>query len=158
MTAQPAQKQFLPTVQRSATAVLSPIQREFNRLFDELSAGWNALAEFDVAPRMDMRETKDAVELSFELPGIAQEDIKIDFEDDVLTVSGEKKVEQERQDDNYRIAERSYGSFSRSVLLPRSVDAEQIKATMTDGVLKISAPKINGAATKTIKIETAKSA
>ena len=156
MTVQPAPRLFLPTLQRSATTAFLPIQREFNRLFEELSAGWDAMTEIDVVPRVDFRETKDAVELTVEIPGMAQKDVKIAVEDDVLTVSGEKKVEKESEGDNYRMAERCYGAFSRSVALPRSVDTDKIKATMTDGVLKISAPKIAGSEGKTIKIEGAK--
>lgn len=156
MTAQPAQREFLPTLQRSTASAFAPIQREFNRLFDDLSNGWAAWSEFEMTPRMDFRDTKDGVELTIEVPGIAQKDIKIDVDGDVLTVSGEKKVERESKEDNFRIAERSYGSFSRSVTLPRTVDADQIKAVMTDGVLKITAPKRAGAEGKTIKIEAAK--
>jgi HSP20 family protein len=156
MITQSATKQFLPSLQRSASTAFAPIQREFNRLFDELGNGWAAFTEFDLMPRIDVRETNKALELTVELPGIAQEDVKIAVEDDVLTISGEKKAEKETKEDNYRVAERSYGAFSRSITLPRSVDAENIKATMSDGVLKLVAPKQAGAEAKTIKIQAAR--
>ncbi|MFZ5669176.1 MAG: Hsp20/alpha crystallin family protein [Pseudomonadota bacterium] len=156
MTAQPAAQDFLPTLRRSATSALAPIRREFDRLFDEFGSSLGAFADFDVAPRLDMVETKDGVTLTFELPGIAQNDVKIDVEDNVLTVSGEKKVETQRKDDHYRVAERAYGAFSRTIALPRTIDADRIAATMADGVLTISAPKRDGVAVRTVKIAPAK--
>ena len=153
MTAQPPTKQFLPALQRSASDVFSPIQREFNRLFDQLGNGWDTFTDIAVSPRMDMQDTKDAIQVTVELPGLTQDDVKIAIEDDVLTVSGEKKAEKDVKEENYRFSERAYGSFSRSILLPRSVDADKIKATMTDGVLTIVAPKDGTAAAKTIKIQ-----
>ena len=77
-----------------------------------------------------------------------------DIEDDILTVSGEKKAKKDVTEENYRFSERAYGSFSRSVALPRSVDADQVKATMADGVLTIVAPKNGSAVAKTIKIQS----
>lgn len=154
MTAQPATRDFLPSLQRSATQAFTPLRRELNRLFDDLGSGWGAL-ELGVDPRVDLRETKNAIEVTVELPGIPQQDVRVAVDDDVLTISGEKKFEQETQDENYRIAERSYGAFSRSVTLPRSIDADQIKATMKDGVLKVTAPKVAGAEGKSIQIEAA---
>lgn len=154
MTAQPHSKQFLPNLQRSANHAFAPIQREFNRLFEQLGSGWEAFTELEISPRMDLQDTKDAVQVTIELPGMTQEEIKIAIADDILTVSGEKKAEKEGEDENYRFSERAYGAFSRSIALPRSIDAEKITATMADGVLKIVAPKDGAAAAKTIKIQS----
>lgn len=156
MTLQQPTRHFLPTMPRATTAAFAPIQREFNRLFDELGAGWTALTDVDISPRMDLHETKDAVEMTLELPGLTQDDVKIAFEDDVLTISGEKKAEKDVKEEDYRLTERAYGAFSRAITLPRSVDAEKIKATMADGVLKIVAPKNGAAVSKSIKIEAKK--
>lgn len=156
MTAHPATRQFLPTLQRSATSAFAPIQREFNRLFDELGDGWAAFTELELAPRMDLHEDDKSVELTVELPGLSQSDVKIAVEDDVLTVSGEKKAEKDYKEGSVRVSERSYGAFSRSVSLPRSVDAAKIKASMADGVLKIIAPKDGSAVARTIEIQPAK--
>lgn len=156
MATHPASKPFLPTLQRSATSAFLPIQREFNRLFDELSAGWDAFTEVDIMPRIDVRDTKKAIEVTVELPGIAQEDVKIDVDDNLLTISGEKKSEKETREDDLRVSERSYGAFSRSISLPRSVDTDKIEATMSNGVLKVVAPKDGGATAKAIKIQPAK--
>lgn len=155
MTLQPAQKQFLPAMQRSAFNAFAPIQREFNRLFEELGSGWGAMTAIDLNVRADLKETKDAVELTLEMPGIAQEDVKITLEDNVLTVSGEKKVEKEEGEGAYHLSERSYGSFARSIALPRNVDMERIDATMSDGLLKITAPKIATPEAKTVQIKGA---
>jgi len=156
MTAQPPAKQFLPALQRSTTSVFAPVQREFDRLFDQLATGWSALSDFDLAPRMDVRDTKDGLEITVELPGMSQDDVKIAVEDDVLTVSGEKKAHSETKEKTYRISERSYGDFSRSITLPRSIDANKIKATMRDGVLALVAPRDGATRSKAIKIQAAK--
>lgn len=145
---------LLPSIQRSATSAFAPLQREFNRLFDELGAGWETFTEMRLAPSMDVADNADKVEISVELPGMTREDVKIAVDGDMLTISGEKKAEKETKDKTYRLVERSYGEFSRSIFLPRSVDATKIKANMTDGVLKIVAPKRPEAQTKTIEIQS----
>jgi HSP20 family protein len=149
-------RQLVSTSHRAGTEVFAPIQREFNRLFDDLGGAWASLRPFDLEPRMDVRETRQKYEVTVELPGISQDDVRIDLSDHMLTVSGEKKSEKETQDDHFRMSERSYGAFSRSVRLPLSAEAGQIKATMTDGVLKIVAPKQAGAEATAIKIQSAK--
>ncbi|TAJ69834.1 MAG: Hsp20/alpha crystallin family protein [Phenylobacterium sp.] len=155
MTVHRSPAQFLPKLAGSAGNVFAPIQREFDRLFDQLGNGWAALAEIDLSPRMDIRDTKDSLEISVELPGLARDDVKITVEDEVLTISGEKKTEREAKEEDYHFSERTYGAFSRSVTLPRSVEAAKIKATMKDGVLKVTAPKNGTAQTKSIEIQPA---
>lgn len=155
MTVHRSSAQFLPKLAGSAGSAFAPIQREFDRLFDQLGSGWAALAEVDLAPRMDIRDTKDGLEISVELPGLTRDDVKIAVEDELLTISGEKKTESETTEEDYRLSERTYGSFSRSVTLPRSVDAAKIKAIMKDGVLKLTAPKNGTAKTQSIEIQTA---
>lgn len=144
----------LPSSQRTATGVFAPLQREFNRLIDEFSTGWENFSELRVAPSMDVADTKDGVEITLEVPGMSREDIKIAMEGDMLTISGEKKAEAESKDKDYRIVERSYGQFSRSIYLP-SIDPSKIEAAMSNGVLKIKAPKKPEAQTKTIEIQSA---
>lgn len=101
-----------------ALTVLAPLQREFDRLFDQLGAGWSNLGAVELAPRMDVRDTKEGFEITLELAGIDQADVKIAVEDDLLTISGEKKTEKETKAEGYRLSKRSYGSFSRSITLP----------------------------------------
>jgi HSP20 family protein len=156
MTLQPPSKHFMPGLQRSASNVFAPVQREFDRFLDQIATGWESFGELDLSPRMDVQDKKDAVEIDIELPGLTRKDVEIAVEDDILTVSGEKKAERETKDDSYRICERSYGAFSRSISLPRSVDADRISATMANGVLKIVAPKDGAAVSKKIAIQPAK--
>jgi HSP20 family protein len=141
--------------QRAASTFFAPIQREFDRLFDQLGAGWASFSEQHLAPRMDIRETESSVEITAELPGMAEKDVKIALSDNLLTISGEKTAETETRQQDYRLSERSYGAFSRTIALPPGVDADKIKATMRDGVLKLTAPKSPTSQAKTIPIETA---
>jgi HSP20 family protein len=140
---------------RRPASFFMPLQREFDRLFDQLGAGWSGLADFDVNPRVDVRDTKGGLEITAEVPGIAQEDLKITIEDNVLTISGEKKSESEKTEGQRRISERAYGSFSRSVVLPSHIDADKVTAAMKDGVLTLTAPRSAEAKAKTIAIKPA---
>jgi HSP20 family protein len=95
-------------------------------------------------PSIDVAETDKAIEITAELPGLERKDVDISLEDNVLTIRGEKKVEQEQKDDknkNYRLAERSYGVFYRVLELPTAIDPSSVQATMSKGVLKVTIPK-----------------
>jgi HSP20 family protein len=153
MTLHRSSNQFLPSLQRSTANVFAPIQREFDRLFDQLGTGWTQLTDVELAPRMDMRDIDDGVEITVELPGIGKDELKIAVEDDVLTISGEKRTQEETKEEDYRFSERTYGAFSRSIALPRNVDADKIKASMKDGVLTLTAPRSGAAKTKAIEIQ-----
>lgn len=121
--------------------VFGSLQREIDRLFEDFGpaiAAGRGLAE--VRARMDLAQTKEGLELTVELPGLEEKDVNVAVSDGLLTVSGEKKLESEQKDKNYHFVERSYGSFSRSIELPAGVTADQIKATLSKGVLKVSIP------------------
>ena len=92
-------------------------------------------------PAVDIRETEEAYEVAAELPGMSKKDINITLEDNVLTLSGERRFEKESEKDNYHRIERAYGSFSRSFTLGHGVDSEGVKAAFKDGVLTITVPK-----------------
>ena len=92
-------------------------------------------------PATDVIERDDAYVLRTDLPGLAQEDVKIEVEDNVLTISGERKSESETTEGSYRRVERAFGTFSRRLQLPEGVDAEAISASFDKGVLEISVPK-----------------
>lgn len=126
------------------------LQREIDRLFDDFGRGWDRPAT-RAFPKIDVSETDAEIEITAELPGMEQKDIDVQVANDVLTVSGEKRTETEKKDKNYTVSERSYGAFSRSVALPPGVDPAAIKASVTNGVLKVTAPK--PAAAKAAKIE-----
>jgi HSP20 family protein len=129
------------TPARIFPSVFGSLQREIDRLFEDFSpnfAGGRDLSE--VRCRMDLADTKDGVELTVELPGLDEKDVEVSVNDGLLTVSGEKKFETEQQDKNYRLVERGYGSFSRSIALPEGVKPDDIKATLNKGVLKVVVP------------------
>jgi HSP20 family protein len=112
-------------------------------------------------PAMDLVETDEHFVLRADLPGMSEQDIKIEFEDGTLTVSGERKSEHESKGEGYHRVERAFGSFSRSLTLPQGVDPEAVNASFDRGVLEVTIPKpeqrkprrieIGGAAQQTIE-------
>jgi HSP20 family protein len=125
---------------------LGSLQTEMNRLFNTVFDSPTTGAGSDGAlrrwvPAMDLLETADHFVLRADLPGLTQDDVKIELEDSTLTVSGERKAEHEdRQEGFYRV-ERAFGSFSRSLTLPKGVDADAVSASFDNGVLEIHIPK-----------------
>lgn len=140
---------------RQDAKFFAPLQREFDRLFDQLGSGWTA-GFGGPAPRMDVRETKNAVEVTLEVPGMAEEDLKITLGEGVLQISGEKKVSSEKTEGEYHVTERGYGAFARSVRLPTHLDSDKLKATLKDGVLTITAPKNGEGKARAVAIEVAR--
>ena len=120
---------------------------DMSRLFDEALSSFTALSRFsgrgDVrAPRIDVHESADRIEIEAELPGVAEDHLDVQLGDEAIVIRGEKRSERkEEKDGGYRVLERSYGSFARTVPLPFPVDAEQVKAVFRDGVLRITLPK-----------------
>ncbi|MCC2617554.1 Hsp20/alpha crystallin family protein [Aestuariibacter halophilus] len=107
-----------------------------------------------VDPNVDITENKEAFILTAELPGLDKNDIKLDLSDGVLSLSGEKKFEQdESKDDSVHVMERRYGSFQRSFRLPNSVDQDAIKASFKNGVLSVYMPKSPQAKAQQRKID-----
>src|SRR5262249_33960692 len=92
-------------------------------------------------PPMDLAETDGEFVLRADLPGLSEDDVSIEVEDNVLTVSGERKTEHEERKEGYYRIERSSGSFRRSLTLPEGVDADAVKATFDRGVLEVRVPK-----------------
>ncbi|HET9158986.1 MAG TPA: Hsp20/alpha crystallin family protein [Caulobacteraceae bacterium] len=151
----PARSQdFLPALSRQASSLFAPLQHQIDRVFDEFTAGFEGMAKF-TSPKIDVAETDKAIEVTVELPGLKKSDVKIAFDDGILTVTGEKKFEKEDKARNYRVIERSYGAFSRAVELPKGIKPEDVTAKMADGVLKITAVKPAETAAKSIEITAA---
>ena len=125
---------------------LSSLQNEMNRLFNTVfdapsaSAG-NGGQTRRWVPAMDLLETADHFVLRADLPGMRQEDVAIELEDNVLTISGERKAEHEDRQEGYYRVERAFGGFSRSLTLPRGIDASAVTADFNDGVLEVRIPK-----------------
>jgi HSP20 family protein len=127
-------------------AELGTIQNEMNRLFntffDQSSpTGRNATGARRWIPPMDLVETADHYVLRADLPGLSDEDVNIQLEDNVLTISGERKAEHETQQEGYYRLERALGGFSRSLTIPDGVDPDGVHANFDRGVLEIRIPK-----------------
>ena len=105
-----------------------------------------------IRPALDVAETEHAFTVTTELPGLAKEDVSITFENGTLTISGEKKVAEEKKEKTFHRIERAFGTFSRSLTLPKDVEAEKAAATFKDGVLTIDIPKVEQAKPRTLKI------
>jgi HSP20 family protein len=126
---------------------LATIQNEMNRLFNTFfeapQTGGNgqgqALRRW--IPAMDLVETGDDFVLRADLPGLAENDVNIELEDNVLTVSGERKAEHEERKEGYYRVERASGSFSRSLTLPDGVNPDRVRASFDKGVLEVRIPK-----------------
>ena len=122
------------------------LHREVNRLFDdsfrsmrEERSGSGSGSGMMLTPRVDVTPTGDGWEITAELPGVDQDDIDLRLEGDMLTISGEKR--DERKDEQNRLVERSYGSFTRSFQLPFTPDPEKVTADCERGVLTIRLPR-----------------
>lgn len=119
---------------RDIGAVRDEMDRVFGRAFGErLARTWT--------PALDMLETADAIVLTAEVPGLGADDIEVEFDDNVLTISGERTFTEAADDSNYHRIERAYGKFSRSITLPRGIKADAVSADVTDGVLTVTVPK-----------------
>ncbi len=127
------------------------LHREMNRLFDDVFRGVGLSAaggQGQVAnvgqfinANMNVSETENEIRITVELPGVSEQDIDVSLNEDVLTIRGEKKFEQQNEKENFHFVERSYGAFQRSLRLPFPVDPEQVKASFENGVLAITLPK-----------------
>ena len=136
------------------------LQREIDRLFDDFTRGFPSFDTFGgslnkMLPTMDVSETDKEIEITAELPGLEEKDVQVNLADNILTIRGEKKAQKEEKDKDYRLVERSYGSFERSLELPPNVDADAIKATIKKGVLKVVVPKPAPAQSKKVEVKAA---
>ena len=125
---------------------LNTIQTEMNRLFNTFfeapvpeGNGPSAIRRW--IPAMDLVETGDDFVLRADLPGLSEGDVNIELEDNVLTISGERKSQREERKEGYYRVERASGAFARSLTLPEGVDPERIQANFDRGVLEVRIPK-----------------
>jgi len=129
------------------TRSLSTAQREMDRLFDDFFRGFG-LAPYaadrwsSFTPRVDIVEDDREVRVSAELPGMHDDDIEVTVSRNALVISGEKREEKQEKGRGYRYAERSYGSFRRSVPLPAEVSQDKVNAVFEHGVLTVTLPKV----------------
>lgn len=143
---------------RSVASPFMSLQREIDRLFEDFSRGFPTIAgngATALMPSMDVTETDKEIEITAELPGLEEKDVQINVADNILTIRGEKKAEKEQKDKNYRLVERSYGSFERTLELPEGVNADAIKANISKGLLKVTVPKPAPTQAKKIEVKSA---
>jgi HSP20 family protein len=130
-----------------------PFTREVDRLFDAFF-GQQERAGRRWVPPMDLVEAEDHFVLKADLPGLREENVKIEVQDGTLTISGERKAEHESGESGWYRIERSFGAFSRSLTLPEHVDASAITADFRDGVLEVRIPKPEERKPQRIEITT----
>lgn len=136
---------------RSIFSLKSDMDRLFDDFFSDRSSQLQSYA--DLTPIVDVEETEQEFLISAEIPGIKKDDIKITFENNYLTISGEKKAKKEVKEENYHHSERSYGKFSRTIAIPSGVMLDKIEAEYDQGVLNIKIPKSEEAKPKQIEVK-----
>ena len=134
---------------------LATMQNRLNRFVRESyspEGPEEALTTTSFAPPVDIYEDEHTIAVKMEVPGIDEKDIDVRIESNTLTVHGERKIEKEEKEENFRRVERQYGSFTRSFTLPSAVDTGQVSANYDKGVLKVSLAKKAEAKPKQIKV------
>jgi len=121
-------------------AELEELREQFNKVFNQVQEKDEKNLAF--IPVVNTREADDAYYIEVELPGVKKEDININVDDNMLTISGERKISDEHKDDTFYKVESYYGKFERSFSLPEDVDTDKIEASSKNGVLEIKIPKM----------------
>jgi len=155
---------YLPSLFGRGEETLGSLFRDVEKVFDDFSRRPTFTFEPDTSgfggpkPKIDVAETKDAIDVTAELPGVEEKDIELTLSDGLLTIRGEKKSERNEQDakENWYVVERSYGSFSRSIALPFEPASDKVEAKFDKGVLRVHLPKPPEVASKQQKIEIKK--
>ena len=129
--------------------------KEFERFFDDLrrTSEQNPRGEMTFLPAVNISHGPEKAEVEIEIPGIPKKDIDIQLENGVLTISGEKKVAENKEGQNYLLREQRYGRFQRSFQVPDSYDVDKIGARYDNGVLFITLPKKEESVPKKLKID-----
>jgi HSP20 family protein len=126
---------------REFSTLQNEMNRLFNTVFDTPAANGGGTTLRRWMPAMDLVETDDHFVLRADLPGLSEEDVNIELEDRVLTISGERKAEHELSKEGYHRVERAFGTFSRALTLPEGIDPDAVAATFDRGVLEVRIPK-----------------
>jgi HSP20 family protein len=132
---------------------LRDLRRQMDRLFEDFFTGgplgnWlgtaggsSAFGGLETMPRIDLHEEEQELCVQADVPGVKPSDVDVRLDGDMLTISGEKRMESDRKEEDYQVMERSYGRFRRTIQLPFAPDAEQVRAECQDGVLTVHVPK-----------------
>ena len=139
------------------TLGISTLRSEMNRLFEDMwrDSAWDSIESTAWSPVADIYETDNDLVLKVDLPGVDPKMVDVRIEDNVLTIRGERRFEENVAKENYQRMERLHGTFSRAFRLPVSVDADKIRADFKDGVLTVTLPKAESAKAKRIEIAAA---
>ena len=139
---------------------MSSFQKQMNDLFENF---WKdpfsfpstnkVFQEMGFSPSIDVKEDENSYHVSAELPGLSEKDVQVNFEDNVLSIKGEKKNEVEKKEKGSYYSERSYRSFYRSIPFPKNIDSDKIDATFRNGVLEVTLGKKQVAEDKKTRIE-----
>ncbi len=143
-------------VRFSPSNELRRMQREIDRLFDDYMPTRSTNGDSETttwAPRVDVTETEDSYVVHVDAPGMKKDDFHINWQDNTLTVSGERKWSKETEEENLVRMERSFGHFFRSFRMPKDVLIEDIGANYADGVLTIRVPKAEESKPRRIEIQ-----
>jgi HSP20 family protein len=151
---------YLPSFFGRGDDPFGSLFREVQKTFEDFSQR-TPFAQFrsdTLSPNIDVAESKDAIEVTAELPGVDEKDLDVTLANEVLTIRGEKRTErdEEDKDKNWHVVERSFGSFTRAIPLPFEPDATKVEAKFDKGVLRIRLPKPGEVAKKQQKIEIKK--
>jgi len=134
---------------------VSTMREDMERLFDSMLSRYpRERVQAVWAPSIDVEETNDAMIIRVELPGMKREDIKVTVAEDTVTISGERKYENDRKDRTFHRVERAYGSFQRAIALPVSVQGDKAEASYRAGVLELTLPKAERVKAREITIES----
>lgn len=147
-----ARERTLARKEERETGLLEPWDtfRDMERMFREFFSSpmslltpprWMRELRQDIVPEVDLKETEKELVLTAGIPGVPKEELDIDVTQDRITISGERKHEEDRPDERYHIRQQSYGTFRVSYALPSEVKPEEVKATYKDGVLEVHMPK-----------------
>ena len=109
-----------------------------DKFFDDTFQGGSQL---DFTPTVDIAETKNAFEIHMQVPGVKKEDLNITIEKDMITISGERRIENEKEEKSFHSKESFYGKFQRSFKLPEAINVDKIQAKQEDGILVVTLPK-----------------
>jgi HSP20 family protein len=125
------------------------LQEDMYRLFDETFRGFGSVASaagqgLATVPRVDVEENDNRICICAELPGVQPQDLDVRLEGDMLTIAGEKRQDREQKEQNFRVTERSFGRFERSVQLPFTPNSDDVRAEFTNGLLRLEVPKQTG--------------
>ena len=147
-------RMLVPFQQRSASpwSPFRSLESELDRLFNGLS-GREEETWTTWSPAVDLREDETAYHLEADLPGVAQKDVTLSIENNIISLKGERKREEKGAEKGYRYIERTQGSFERAFRLPEGVDAEKVTASYEHGVLHVTIPKPEQAKPKQIEVK-----